>query len=76
MFRSAFSGTGDLVWYGTAMAAVAFGYRAYGVWRNRDVRFLLFAFYGPIHLGLLVPVRIRALFTLTDDRWGRRGVSS
>ena len=76
VFRSAIAGTGDLVWYGATMAAVAFGYCAYGVWRNRDVRFLLFAFYGPIHLGLLVPVRIRALFTLTDDRWGRRGVSS
>jgi N-acetylglucosaminyltransferase len=70
------SGTGGLVWYGVAMLAVALGYCAYGVWRNRDLRFLYFALYGAMHLCLLVPVRIRALFTLTDDRWGKRGVSS
>jgi N-acetylglucosaminyltransferase len=76
LLRTIVSGSGGLVWYCAAMLAVALGYCAYGAWRNRDLRFLYFALYGAMHLCLLVPVRIRALFTLTDDRWGKRGVSS
>ena len=76
LLRTVISGTGGLVWYGAAMLAVALGYCAYGAWRNRDLRFLGFALYGAMHLCLLVPVRIRALCSLSDDRWGDRGVSS
>ena len=28
--------------------------------------------YGFLHAGLLIPVRVRALSTLTDNRWGTR----
>jgi hypothetical protein len=31
---------------------------------------VLFLLYGFIHVFLLIPVRIRALLTLTDNRWG------
>jgi hypothetical protein len=32
----------------------------------------MFLLYGFIHVFLLIPVRIRALLTLTDNRWGTR----
>jgi N-acetylglucosaminyltransferase len=76
LLHSILAGTGGLAWYGIGAAAVALAYCVYGVCRTRDLRFLSFALYGLLHLGLLVPVRIRALFTLTDDRWGARGVTS
>jgi hypothetical protein len=41
-------------------------------YRTRDPRFLMVLLYGFIHVFLLIPVRIRALLTLTDDRWGTR----
>jgi hypothetical protein len=31
--------------------------------------------YGLLHIVLLLPSRVHALFTLTDDRWGKRGAS-
>ena len=44
----------------------------YGMYRTRDWRFLQFVAYGFVHAALLVPVRLRALSTLTDNRWGTR----
>jgi hyaluronan synthase len=43
---------------------------SYAIYRTRDPRFVLFLLYGFIHVFLLIPVRIRALLTLTDNRWG------
>ena len=43
---------------------------SYAIYRTRDPRFLMFLLYGFIHVFLLIPVRIRALLTLTDNRWG------
>ena len=40
--------------------------------RTRRLSFLLFVLYGFIHAALLVPLRIRALSTLTDNSWGTR----
>jgi hyaluronan synthase/N-acetylglucosaminyltransferase len=45
---------------------------SYALYRTRDVRFLLFVVYGFLHVALLVPMRMRALVTLTDNRWGTR----
>ena len=39
---------------------------------DRRPPLLLFLLYGFIHVFLLIPVRIRALLTLTDNRWGTR----
>jgi len=72
VLRTVVSGPSGLVWFGAAMLGVALGYCAYGAWRTRDLRFLSFALYGAMHLFLLVPIRIKALFSLTDDRWGDR----
>jgi chitooligosaccharide synthase NodC len=48
----------------------------YALYRTRDPRFLLFILYGFLHAGLLIPVRARALSTLTDNRWGTRTIST
>ena len=45
---------------------------SYAIFRQRDPRFILFVVYGFLHAGLLIPVRLRALSTLTDNRWGTR----
>ena len=45
---------------------------SYAIYRTRDPRFVMFLLYGFIHVFLLIPVRIRALLTLTDNRWGTR----
>lgn len=71
--RAATVGAGGLEWFAAGGLAVALAYCGYGVWARRDARFLGFAAYGLLHCALLIPVRIQALFTLNDDRWGQRG---
>jgi N-acetylglucosaminyltransferase len=71
--RAVIVGTGGLEWFAAGGLAVALGYCAYGVRTRRDARFLGFAAYGLLHCALLIPVRIQALLTLNDDRWGQRG---
>lgn len=58
--------------YAIAIAVMAVVRTAYGIFRLRDPRFLLFVLYGFLHAALLIPVRVRALSTLTDNRWGTR----
>ncbi|MFC0541598.1 glycosyltransferase family 2 protein [Kutzneria chonburiensis] len=67
-----FSGFG---YYGSGLALVALGHCAYGVWRTRSLGFLSFALYGLMHVVLLIPVRVHALLTLSDDRWGQRATA-
>jgi hyaluronan synthase/N-acetylglucosaminyltransferase len=45
---------------------------SYALYRTRNPAFLLFVLYGFLHVALLVPTRMRALMTLTDNRWGTR----
>jgi hyaluronan synthase/N-acetylglucosaminyltransferase len=45
---------------------------AYGLWRTRDLRFLIFVLYGFMHVFVLQPVRFKSLLTLSDNRWGTR----
>jgi hyaluronan synthase len=49
---------------------------AYALVRTRNPRFTLFVLYGFLHAAILVPLRVRALATLTDNRWGTRAASS
>ncbi len=69
-------GTSGLAFYGAGLVFVALAYCAYGAVRTRDPGFISLALYGLLHLVVLIPVRIRALFTLTDDRWGQRSSGS
>jgi len=41
--------------------------------QTRDVRFLLL--YGLVYVGLLIPIRVYALLTLGDNRWGTREIT-
>ena len=47
---------------------------AYAIYRTRKPSFALFILYGFVHAALLIPIRIRALMTLSDNRWGTRTV--
>jgi len=53
----------------TIMALLRCGYAIY---RTRRPSFVLFVLYGFLHAALLIPLRLRALTTLTDNRWGTR----
>lgn len=48
----------------------------YGAIRERTASFYLFMLYGFMHAILLVPLRVVALCTLTDNRWGTRELSA
>jgi hypothetical protein len=61
-----------LLHYAVVIAGMAVLRCAYAIYRTRRLSFLLFVCYGFLHLGLLVPLRIRALLTLTDNKWGTR----
>jgi hyaluronan synthase len=61
-----------LVHYVVAITAMALVRCCYAMYRTRRLSFLLFVLYGFIHAALLVPLRIRALSTLTDNSWGTR----
>ncbi len=76
LLHGAVAGSAGLAWYLSGLALVCAGYCAYGVWRNRDLGFARFAIYGLLHVVLLIPSRVWALFTITDNRWGRRGASA
>ena len=68
-------GPAGLAYYGIGLALIALGYCAYGVWRTRSLAFLGFALYGLMHVVLLIPIRVQALLTLSDDRWGQRATA-
>jgi N-acetylglucosaminyltransferase len=68
-------GPADLTWYGGGLALVGLAYSGYG-WRQHGLRSLRLAAYGLLHIAVLLPSRVHALVTITDDRWGRRGVAS
>jgi hyaluronan synthase/N-acetylglucosaminyltransferase len=58
--------------YAAAIAIMAMIRCTYAIYRTRRPSFLLFVLYGFLHAALLIPLRIRALATLTDNRWGTR----
>ena len=61
-----------LVHYVVAITVMALVRCSYAIFRTRRLSFLLFVLYGFIHAALLVPLRMRALTTLTDNSWGTR----
>jgi cellulose synthase/poly-beta-1,6-N-acetylglucosamine synthase-like glycosyltransferase len=61
-----------VVRYAIAITVMALLRTSYALYRLRDIRFLLFILYGFLHAIFLIPVRVRALSTLTDNRWGTR----
>jgi hyaluronan synthase/N-acetylglucosaminyltransferase len=61
-----------LVHYVLAITVMALVRCSYAIFRTRRPSFLLFVLYGFIHAALLVPLRMRALTTLTDNSWGTR----
>jgi hyaluronan synthase/N-acetylglucosaminyltransferase len=44
----------------------------YGVFRTKDLGFLLFLTYGFVHTIFLIPTRFYALFTLKENGWSTR----
>lgn len=44
----------------------------YGIYRTKDLGFILFIIYGFIHITILVPVRLYSFLTLKSIRWGTR----
>jgi chitooligosaccharide synthase NodC len=58
--------------YGAAITVMALIRCSYAIYRTRRPSFVLFVLYGFLHAALLIPLRIRALMTLTDNRWGTR----
>jgi hyaluronan synthase/N-acetylglucosaminyltransferase len=65
---------GRLLRYAVVIAVMAVLRCGYAIYRTRRLSFLLFVCYGFLHLALLVPLRIKALLTLTDNSWGTRGL--
>jgi hyaluronan synthase len=61
-----------LVHYVAAITVMAFVRCCYAIYRTRRLSFLVFVLYGFLHAVLLVPLRMRALSTLTDNSWGTR----
>ena len=70
--RAVTEGPHVLVRYLVVVAVMSLLHCAFGLVRTRDTRFLLFAVYGFLHAALLIPVRMKALFTLTNSAWGTR----
>jgi hyaluronan synthase len=58
--------------YLLAITVMALVRCSYAIYRTRRPSFALFVLYGFLHAALLVPLRLRALTTLTDNRWGTR----
>jgi hyaluronan synthase len=58
--------------YALTITVMALVRCSYAMYRTRRPSFVLFVLYGFVHACLLVPLRIRALMTLTDNRWGTR----
>ena len=61
-----------IIHYLLAITVMALLRCSYAIYRTRRPSFVLFVLYGFLHAALLVPLRMRALTTLTDNRWGTR----
>jgi hyaluronan synthase/N-acetylglucosaminyltransferase len=61
-----------LLRYAVTVTGMAVLRCSYALYRTRNPAFLLFVLYGFLHVALLIPTRMRALVTLTDNRWGTR----
>lgn len=67
--------TGDiyhLYKYIAILAGIAIVRALYGIYRTKNIGFLLFVIYGFMHVLLLLPTRLYALATLNEVKWGTR----
>ncbi len=61
------------VWkYLALLVGIALCRALYGVFRTRDLGFLLFIVYGFVHVLVLIPTRLYALATIRHTHWGTR----
>lgn len=74
--RSVIYGAETIVAYVVLVAVMAVLHCLYAVWRLRSLQPLLFVVYGFLHAVLLIPLRLRALGSLTDNAWGTRGTAA
>ena len=65
----------EMLHYAEMIAVMAVLRCSYAIYRTRNLGFLLFVLYGFIHVALLVPTRLRALATLSDNAWGTRSAT-
>ena len=63
---------GHLNQYLIVLVLIAIFRSLYGIYRTKDIGFLLFVVYGFMHVLLLLPVRFYALLTLKSTKWGTR----
>jgi hyaluronan synthase/N-acetylglucosaminyltransferase len=71
--RSVLYGPEVLGFYALLVVVMATLHCLYAVWRMRTPKFFMFVVYGFLHALLLIPVRLRAMVSLTDNSWGTRG---
>lgn len=62
-----------LVYYLGTLVTMATVRSLYGLFRTKNILYLLFVLYGFLHVFILIPVRFKSVLTLTDNRWGTRG---
>ena len=74
--RSVVYGPEVLAWYAVLIIGMALLHCLYAVYRLRSARPLMFVMYGFVHAALLIPLRLRALGSLTDNTWGTRGATA
>ena len=74
--RSIVYGPEVLAWYALLIVGMALLHCLYAVYRLRSARPLMFVLYGFVHAALLIPLRLRALGSLTDNTWGTRGAAA
>jgi hypothetical protein len=72
LIRSVVYGPEVLMLYFAVIAVMAIMHCLYALYRTHDPKFLLFVLYGFLHAALLIPIRLRAIGSLTDNRWGTR----
>ena len=58
--------------YGLVLIFIAVLRASYGIYRTRNVGFLLFVLYGFMHVFILIPTRMYALLTINKIKWGTR----
>ncbi|HEY5668205.1 MAG TPA: glycosyltransferase [Candidatus Saccharimonadales bacterium] len=71
-YQSFIYGPHVVLWYLGTIVVIALLRASYGIIRTNNPGFLLFVLYGFIHLFLLMPTRLYALFTINETKWGTR----
>lgn len=72
VYRAAYISPFYLLGYLSTLIGIGILRGIYGISRTSDMNFLLFPIYAFIHLFMLIPLRIYAVFTLTAKGWGTR----